>query len=794
MKSSRSSRRSLILVRVGALALALLAFAIATPARSQQGVYQWWPLDGAPPGTPPTILLAPSSSPHQTVLDVTIHGFWFETIMQANQTFRRLSFDKKRDEAAYRIPGRPELPALHHLIGNLVGATSAVSSVQVLDQITIPGALIYPAQLPENEDQSHPFMWDAAFYAQTAAPYPQSHGSTITARGRMGTLDVLHTEEYLLRTVPATQTLLVARHSTVTIAHAGPSPITTLSVSRRTDRMNQLLLVNAPVVQGFRPPLIAFYSGRYLIVTAPLYLEEIEPLAAQKRRRGYDVDVVTTIETGATCASIQDYIADWWALGNPGLDHYVLLVGDTDLLPTCVSENLTASDKVYACIEGLGADGLADPYPEVRLGRLAPDTEAECTNAVSKTLLYEDGYPVSGEWLGDVTLACHDVADADYPGQYKDAQEAVRTYPFYTTPPTFNTRYGQDGATDAQVRSDVNSGRGLLAYRGHGSTTSWTNWNTLNEDFNSADVALLINDEKTPVILSIACATNDISQVYAASDCLGEAWTNDTEGAVAHFGASQCSDRSANDLLDLELFETIYADGATILSEAIAGAEAATMISEPVAGESNAWMYLLLGDPELEVWREPPPPIILAAPDDVPPGPSIVVVHAGASGRSVGIESAIVTLFKEGEVAESRYTDASGDATFTINPTTSGAIEVTAYTELSPEGVGHDAILVTGGTGAPDLASLSTRLALTVLSANPTRDDVALAYDLPGPGSVRLAIHDVRGRHVATLAEGMQPAGKYEAVWNGRAAQPGVYFAQLEHGGETRTKKIVLVR
>jgi flagellar hook assembly protein FlgD len=63
----------------------------------------------------------------------------------------------------------------------------------------------------------------------------------------------------------------------------------------------------------------------------------------------------------------------------------------------------------------------------------------------------------------------------------------------------------------------------------------------------------------------------------------------------------------------------------------------------------------------------------------------------------------------------------------------------------------------------------------------------------------RLTIHDVEGRRVATLVDGIQPAGRRVVSWDGREdsgaeAASGIYFTRLESAGETRVQKIQLLR
>jgi hypothetical protein len=100
------------------------------------------------------------------------------------------------------------------------------------------------------------------------------------------------------------------------------------------------------------------------------------------------------------------------------------------------------------------------------------------------------------------------------------------------------------------------------------------------------------------------------------------------------------------------------------------------------------------------------------------------------------------------------------------------------------------------GTGPP--APLS-RLSLDAPRPNPFAAATAIAYGLPRPGHVRLAIVDARGRWIATLADEARPAGRHVAMWLGRSGAgrlvpPGLYFAVLDHEGERKSVRIVRVR
>jgi hypothetical protein len=90
-------------------------------------------------------------------------------------------------------------------------------------------------------------------------------------------------------------------------------------------------------------------------------------------------------------------------------------------------------------------------------------------------------------------------------------------------------------------------------------------------------------------------------------------------------------------------------------------------------------------------------------------------------------------------------------------------------------------------------------LALHGARPNPLPGSGSLRFDLPAPGAVRLNVYDVSGRLVRQLVSGVHGAGRHDVVWDGRSGDgaqvgPGVYWARLEAQGETRSRKLVLLR
>lgn len=82
---------------------------------------------------------------------------------------------------------------------------------------------------------------------------------------------------------------------------------------------------------------------------------------------------------------------------------------------------------------------------------------------------------------------------------------------------------------------------------------------------------------------------------------------------------------------------------------------------------------------------------------------------------------------------------------------------------------------------------------------NPFNPRTTIGYALSDRRVVRLSVFDVRGRLVNRLVNEEQPAGRHEAVWDGRdgagrGVASGTYFYRLEAGDFRRTRAMTLVQ
>jgi hypothetical protein len=94
---------------------------------------------------------------------------------------------------------------------------------------------------------------------------------------------------------------------------------------------------------------------------------------------------------------------------------------------------------------------------------------------------------------------------------------------------------------------------------------------------------------------------------------------------------------------------------------------------------------------------------------------------------------------------------------------------------------------------------LAGRVALNEAVPNPFNPSTVLAFSLPATMQARLTIHDVSGRIVRVLADGVMAAGRHEFTWDGsdhhsRRVASGVYFFSLEAGATAETRRMVMVK
>lgn len=577
----------------------LLAW-VTIPAVTQE----WVPMSSiSPMETPQTEVTA--SSAQQFVCKVVIPGFYDTEVTRDGQTYHALAL---RENQTLQTVGEPALPVITFLLGIPFGKGYACEIVDAVWD-TVQVGQVYPYQRPllETEEEGE-FVRSASAYMQVEY-VPASY--TFGSRMRWNGMDNVTLTVCPFRYAPQAGTIAVMKEFTVDVSFEGQVDMEpSMRIPDANDRLLQTGLsnFNTSLIQSYAlvaTQVTAQASNDeqydYLVISKPgssfANSEALADFCQWKRLKGFDIKVVTTEETGTNCTAIQNYIRNEYAKGV----RYVLFVGDHSDIPLYTkyyNYYSAKSDYWYGCM-----DGDNDVQADVAIGRFCVSTGTELANMVEKTLTYE-GNPPAGGWQENTLLVAHQQLA---PEKYQGCLETIRTAE-YQHPFSFQKAYGAStslggtNATNQTVINAINAGTGIVNYRGHGSVTSWDGgWSNEGIPFGSEQVGQLIDNGKCPVVFSIACLNGDIS---SGSTCLLEAFTRQSNGAVAFLGATESSYTIPNHSFNQFIFQTIGNDEIYHIGDVnnVAHAENLAYTSNSPLAIVNAFSYLWGGDPSLELW------------------------------------------------------------------------------------------------------------------------------------------------------------------------------------------------
>lgn len=364
-----------------------------------------------------------------------------------------------------------------------------------------------------------------------------------------------------------------------------------------------------------------FQRGDYLIigqdeVIASPYIPFFKRF---KESQGFRVSVVGLGETGATATEIRAYIQNFYQTHNL---EYVLLIGDVTgwaALPsfTIGSEN-DVTDLPYVLLEG------DDYLPEAIVGRWPIDTQTELGVIVNKTMNYSQSPYAGSDWLDRALVVA---------GNYADT--GVILTPVWTSSwlarglgnfgyTSVDTVYYPPTTTPEQIRNIMNSGVGIVNYRGWGDAHGWHFPQFHVSDFDAVQGSLN-NGFRLPVVFSFVCGTGKFDSPIDPS--FGEALisrgtVSTPSGAVAVVAPSDLHTRTKyNNALNSIMWDALLEGRVNELGPALTAAkfgflnEFADQTEPGEMGEFYFHTYNILGDPSLPIWLLTPESMDVTAAD-----------------------------------------------------------------------------------------------------------------------------------------------------------------------------------
>jgi uncharacterized repeat protein (TIGR01451 family) len=604
-------KRIAILLTVVSLMGLSLAFTSAGAGATQPSTNgSWWlPFaPGAPPGEPS--LIVTSASHAEIDLLARIPGSFVEEVDLNGQRYIRMWGEGFGHGAEI---GAPDLPVLRRSVEIPFGAQVELEIVQTqageydLDALGLRYPVL-PLQPPVSKCAS----------GQEVPPIVRNNGLYGTDAFFPDRVAVI-TQEYIVR---GHRALIVEVWPVAYNPVAGRvrlySEVRLRLRLRGSDMARTEMMARryaSPAFEGWLSSVLLNYNqGReelyglgktpvgYLIIAADAYYSAMSPFVTLKQNQGYAVTIVRTSEIpgGATTSAIQAYIQN--AYHNWSVPpSFVLLVGDTDTIPTWTGPVIgTSTDLYYGTMD---ATGTGEWHPDIGIGRFPVRSAAQATTMVNKYVAYAQ---LTGEesWLKEASFPAS--CDSD---NY-DVAEATHNYVISThTLPrgytgTFpnNPQPGGDklycityGAGYTNLVNAFNQGRWAIIYSGHGSYTGW------EMSFDSNAVRNLTNYGMFSFVASHACLTGNFGQ----TEVFGETWVlQENKGALAYWGSSTYSYWGEDDVLERRAFDTLFGSGyPDVPLSAMAHAGLAAVETTYPSSARYYWeTYNILGDPALRLF------------------------------------------------------------------------------------------------------------------------------------------------------------------------------------------------
>ena len=600
------TRRFYRVLGLGVLGLMMMLAAWSVPAGAEGPRWLAFDRAAAPAGEPSLSLLHADA----TAIDLQagLPGCQVEEIEVDGQVYSHLY------GSGYGLPattGLPNLPILRRDVEIPFGAAVSLEivSIQAADYALAELGLrpIYPLQPPvpklPGERGNQPFVIDREFYA-VGSLYPAAPvtlGEQYTVRGhRIQTVEI-----WPVAYDPTADTVRLVRSVTFHLRLVGSDLGQTQALAQRYATPAYETRLAATVLnynQG--RPAVTFgpdTSIGYLIIVADNYYDALQPFVQLKASRGFDVTTTRTSEIpgGATTTAIKAYIQtayDTWPLP----PSYVLLVGDTDTVPTWTGTVIgTSTDLYYGTM-----DGASDWHPDIGRGRFPVRSPAQTTIMVDKYLAYAT---MTGQepWLKQASFpaTCDNYTVAEGTHNYVISTHTAPggwtgNFPTATYPGGDKLYCITYSATHADLMEMFNEGRWAIIYSGHGSYGGW------EMSFTQSDINNLTSYGLFPFVASHACVSGNFGQ----TEVFGETWVlAENKGGLIFWGSSTNSFWDEDDVLERRMFDSLFSEpyGHARISEMTDYGLAAVETSYPSSGRYYWETYNVLGDPAAKLFLVP---------------------------------------------------------------------------------------------------------------------------------------------------------------------------------------------
>lgn len=637
-----------------ALAVTLLILVALSSAQARE----WIPLCEAAPAAE-AVSDVVSTDAAGTLIKIEVPGFFAEPLYRSATGAVALSIPG----AVYPgVPGAPDLPVLSYTIAvpdeGRVGIEIVSLEERVLEGYDVPASAPYATEgtAPERA------VPDAGIYG-TDAYYPAEVAS-VGEPAVMRDLRLVPVRVNPVRYNPVSRTLSVVEKVTVRVTcEEGPS--VNARASERTFRSEAFEPLYGAVVDNYdQLPAAETRRGSYLVITVDDYASQMGLFVEWKRQRGVETELVTLSEIGAgpTKEDIKSFIETaYYTWDNP--PDYVMLVGDCTMsgiygtLPTWYLPGVPydhVTDHPYTELDG------SDYLPDVIIGRMSVDNPSEATVASLKVLSYErDCDAADSGWYERALMVAGNYGEGATMTSPRQTVLRVREMLYDHGYAEVDTVFYPPYIAPNPISSIINSGVGIVNYRGWGNASGWH-----YPEYYVSDINALGNGKMLPIMTSVVCATGDFGS-WGYDPCFAEAWIRsgsplDLKGGPVAFAPSDYDTHTRwNNAVGSGFYQGLLDEGLEHFGQAAIRAKLEVWNWFVDEREPDDWVdyyfnvYNVMGDPELWVRTSVPDSFIVSHDGTVSLGDNHLEVRVTDSSGNV-VPGAEVVLHKDGEFLESR--------------------------------------------------------------------------------------------------------------------------------------------
>lgn len=427
----------------------------------------------------------------------------------------------------------------------------------------------------------------------------------------------------------------------------------------------------------------------YIIIHDAAKYNQWLPLSDFYTMKGYSVlmksiqDISAEFTGVDTQEKIRNYIISMYTSNT--LRH-VLLAGDTDVIPhRGFYVNFTQggqtdadipADMYYSCLDGnWNNDGdtfwgemyEADLAPEISIGRLCYNSDAEIATLINKSMMYQIA-PVEstlksslfvGEWLWEGPTWGGDYMDEMIGGSSMHGYTTVGVPSNWNISTLYDRTFGYEGAWGAaQIRPLLSQGANLVNHLGHSNTTYAMRLN--NNQVSSTTITNDGSNNNFSIYFTQGCYAGAFDNRTTnpgqyTSDCITEKFTSITTSAVAMISHSrygwgmQGSTNGASQYFHRQYIDAIFGENIFEVGYTLTDSKIDNI---PFINNSPVMYWVtyetnLIGDPALTIWTDIPQMITAQLPTYWTMGVNSYQIQTNAPNAEIRIKQGSVFVYED---------------------------------------------------------------------------------------------------------------------------------------------------